>query len=90
MKKAILPVTAAVLLLLVILALAFATTSCNRSLLDTHFYYDYAYIALPNGQCVEGPVESWTDFAEGDQIQVTINGTTYLSDSPRIVLVKTK
>ena len=90
MKKAVLSITAAVLLLIVLLVLAFATTSCNRTLVDTSFYYDYAYIALPNGQCVEGPVDSWTDYVDGDQIQVTINGTTYLSDSTRIVLVKTK
>ncbi len=90
MKKAVVLTCTAVLLLVVLLVLALATTSCNRSLIDTHYYYDYAYIALPNGQCVEGPVDSWTDFVDGDQIQVTINGVTYLSDSTRIVLVKTK
>ena len=32
-------------------------------------------------------MESWTDFADGDQIQVVIDGTTYLVHSSAIVLI---
>ena len=46
-----------------------------------------AYVELPNGTVVEGKVQSWKDFDNGDQIQVTIDGKTYLTNSTRVVLV---
>lgn len=61
---------------------------CNRTVLDTTYKYDYAIIALPNGETVEGPVESWKDFVDGDQLQITINGATYLTSTTRAVLIK--
>lgn len=61
---------------------------CNRTVLDTTYKYDYAIVALPNGEMVEGPVDSWKDFTDGDQLQITINGTTYLTSTTRAVLVK--
>ena len=46
-----------------------------------------SYVELPNGTVVEGKVQSWKDFDDGDQIQVTIDGKTYLTNSTRVVLV---
>lgn len=40
-----------------------------------------------HGESVEGKVTNWTDFEDGDQLQVTIDGVTYLSNSTNIVLV---
>ena len=40
-----------------------------------------------NGEIVEGKVSSWTDFEDGDQIQVKINGKSYLVHSSNIVLI---
>ena len=37
---------------------------------------------------VEGKIDSWTDYEDGDQIQVTINGVTYLVHSSDVVLIK--
>ena len=70
------------------LGLVLALTSCNKNLIDMTYSYDYAYIELPNGQVVEGEVTSWCDYEDGDQLQVTINHTTYLVHSSHCVLVK--
>ena len=66
----------------------FALTSCNYNTLDFTYEFDYAYIKLPNGDVVEGKITSWRDFEDGDQLQVTVNGTTYLVHSNNCVLVK--
>lgn len=60
---------------------------CNKTFIDTTYAFDYAYVELPNGTVVEGKVQSWKDFDDGDQIQVTIDGKTYLTNSTRVVLV---
>ena len=79
MKKAIL-----VIFLVLMLVLC---TSCNKTFLDTTYNFNYAYVTLPNGESVEGEVTNWTDFEDGDQLQVTIAGVTYLSHGANIVLV---
>ena len=79
MKKTIAFVTA------VLLALGLA--GCNKQMVDLTYSYEYAIIGLPNGEVVEGKVSSWTDFEDGDQIQVKINGKTYLVHSSNIVLI---
>lgn len=61
-------------------------TGCNKQLIDTTYKYDYAIISLANGEVVEGKVESWNDY-EGEQIQVKIDGKTYLVNSVNIDLI---
>lgn len=51
-------------------------TSCNYQVVDLTYSYKYAIINLPNDTILEGTVESWRDYEDGDQIQVTINGVT--------------
>lgn len=63
-------------------------TGCNVQVIDTTYTFDYAYISLPNGECVEGKVDSWRDYEDGDQLQIVIEGKTYLTDTTRAVLVK--
>ena len=75
----ILAVCIAVIMLLV--------TSCNKQIIDLQYSYNYAYIELPNGETVSGRIDSWTDYADGDQLQVTINGNVYLVHSSDCVLV---
>ena len=36
---------------------------------------------------ISGTVSSWKDYEDGDQIQVVIDGTTYLVHSSNIVLM---
>ena len=76
-------ILAIILLALTLLAL----TGCNKQMVDLTYSYEYAIIALPNGEVVEGKVTSWTDFEDGDQIQVKIEGKTYLVHSSNIVLI---
>lgn len=66
--------------LLLGLTLAISTlTGCgNKDVWDTVYTFDYAMIKLPNGEVVEGKVQSWCDY-EGEQLQVKINGETYLT-----------
>lgn len=42
----------------------------------------------PDGSVISGKIESWKDYDDGDQIQVKIDGTTYLVHSVNIVLIK--
>lgn len=64
-----------------------ALTGCNKQLIDLNFKYDSAIIRLPDGSVVSGPVESWTDYEDGDQLQIKINGVTYLVHSMNVVLI---
>jgi len=73
------------LLLALVLMLVF--TGCNKQLVDLTYSYERAILSLPNGEVVEGKVSSWTDFEDGDQIQVRIDGKTYLVHSSNIVLI---
>ena len=82
MKK-ILATVLAVMLLAAVLLLG----GCNKQMVDFTYSYEYAIISLPNGEVVEGKVTSWTDFEDGDQIQVRIDGKTYLVHSSNIVLI---
>ncbi len=82
MKKVI-----AVLLAVIVLLTVCLLSACNKQMVDLTYSYEYAIIGLPNGEVVEGKVSSWTDFEEGDQIQVKINGKTYLVHSSNVVLI---
>lgn len=82
MKK----ILAMLLAILAILSISLLS-GCNKQLLDLTYSYEYAIIGLPNGEVVEGKVSSWTDFEDGDQLQVRINGKTYLVHSSNVVLI---
>lgn len=70
------------------LGMALSLAGCgNRQMIDLTYSYKYAIISLPNGEIVEGKVDSWKDFEDGDQIQVTIDGVTYLVHSTDAVLM---
>lgn len=76
---------------IVLILLSSAVILCsgcgNKAYVDTVRTFDYAYISLPNGEVVEGEVQSWRDFEDGDQLQIKIDGVTYLTDSTRAVLI---
>lgn len=73
-------------ILVIVLIVVFAT-SCNRQMIDLTYKYDRAIIELPNGEIVDGKVQSWTDYEDGDQIQVKIDGKQYLVHSSDVVLI---
>ena len=73
--------------LVLALILVFMMTGCNKQMVDLTYSYERAVLSLPNGEVIEGKVSSWTDFEDGDQIQVRIDGKTYLVHSSNIVLI---
>ena len=73
--------------LILALILVFLMAGCNKQMVDLTYSYERAILVLPNGEVIEGRVSSWTDFEDGDQIQVRIDGKTYLVHSSNIVLI---
>ena len=67
--------------------LAISLAGCNKQVVDLTYSYERAIVSLPNGEIVEGKVQSWTDYEDGDQIQVKIDGVTYLVHASQIVLI---
>ena len=77
-----------VVFIFVLALVALMLVGCgNRTIFDTTYTFDSAIINLPDGTIVEGKVQSWTDYEDGDQIQIKINGITYLVHSEDCVLI---
>lgn len=78
-----------ILIGLATLGVAFgALTGCgNMQVMDLTYTFDRVIISLPNGEIIEGEVQSWTDFEDGDQIQVKIDGKQYLVHSSNVVMI---
>lgn len=75
-------------LILVITIIVSLLVGCgNKTLIDTTYSFERAILILPNGEVIEGKVQTWKDYADGDQIQVKIDGETYLVHSSNIVLI---
>lgn len=79
-----------IICLMIVFAVCFLLTGCNYKVVDTTYKFDTAIIELPDGEVVTGTVQSWRDYEDGDQIQVKIDGITYLVHSSDIVLIKNK
>jgi len=77
-----------IIAVLFILIFAIFLTGCgNRQVIDTTFRFDYATIYSPGGEIIaQGKVQSWTDFENGDQLQVKIDGVTYFTHATNVVL----
>ena len=79
MKKKIIAILCAAVM-------AFGLTGCNKQVFDIQHSFNYAIIQLPNGEIVEGKVDSWKDY-EGEQIQIKIDGVVYLTSSYNCTLM---
>ena len=77
----------AIIALLLVLTMGLVLVGCNKQMVDLTYSYERAILCLPDGQIIEGRVSSWTDFEDGDQIQVKIDGKTYLVHSSNIALI---
>lgn len=75
------------IILIISIGIILALNSCNRQIVDLNFHFDYAIIHLQNGDIIEGEIQSWKDFGDGDQIQVKVNNTTYLVHSSNVTLI---
>ena len=82
-----------ILLALLAILLAFALSGCQENkdyssvLLWDSKGYNYAIIKLQNGELIEGPIEKWRDFEDGEQLEVTIDGVLYLTNSINCTLI---
>ncbi len=59
----------------------------NMQAFDTTFKFDKAIIFLPNGESIEGEIDSWLDFENSDMIQVKIDGVTYLTHATNVIMI---
>lgn len=73
--------------MMVLMGTAGVLAGCNKQIMDLTYSYERAILQLPDGTIVEGKVQSWTDYADGDQIQVKIDGKQYLIHSEDVVLI---
>ena len=76
-----------IILILVVSIFVISLSGCNRQIIDTVYSFDEAVVRLPDDTVIRGKVDSWKDFSDGDQIQVKIDGDTYLVHSSDIVLI---
>lgn len=87
-KKVLKEMTPPVLLTLMITALiVMIFTGCNKQIIDTTYTFDKAILYV-GGEWITINVDSWTDYEDGDQIQVKDkDGNTYLVHSTNITLI---
>lgn len=69
------------------LCVMFVVSGCNYQVVDLQYQYNYAYIQLQDGTLIQGKIESWRDYEDGDQLQVTVDGKVYLTHSYNCTLV---
>ena len=75
-------------LIIFLVVILISCTGCyNKQFVDMTYHYDRAIIYLPNGEIVEGRVNSWRDFEDGDSIQIKIDGKTYLTHICNVCLI---
>lgn len=90
MKKKICGFIALVICFVMILLSVGCIGTCkgcgNKTLFDFQYTFNYAYLELPNGQIIEGRLQEWNDY-DGEQLQVKINGVTYLTSTFNCTLV---
>lgn len=75
-------------IIFVIVVLVIMMTGCgNRQIYDTTYNFNRAIIVLDDGTKIEGQVQSWRDYDDSDQLQVKIDGKTYLTAAENVLLI---
>ena len=74
-----------ILILLAILTIA-AVFCIIQNVISYASSFDYAIVSLPNGEIISGQVDNYHVCNNGNII-LTINGTTYLTNSNNVVLI---
>lgn len=85
MNRTSLKVVSLIVLILAVLTIVALLSGCNRQVIDLNYNFNYAIINTFDGT-VEGKVSSWRDYEDGDQLQVTIDGVTYLTSATNVIL----
>ena len=84
MNKTVIKAISLIILILAVMVIALLLSGCNRQIIE-NYNFNYAIINTFNGT-VEGKVSSWRDFDDGDKLQVTIDGVTYLTSATNVIL----
>ena len=63
------------------------SVQANKGLFDFNYEFNYCQIKMPDGSVVEGKVDKWWDYEDGDQLQVKIDGKVYLTHASNMVLM---
>lgn len=79
MKKIIAIISAVVVIM--------SASACNKQVVDLTYKFDKAIVRLANGEVVEGKLQSWMDYENSDQIQVKIDGKSYLVHAANCTLI---
>lgn len=72
----------------ILLLMGITLSACgNKTFFDTTYTFNHAQIELPDGTVKTGEVKEWTDYEDGDQLQIKFeDGSTYLVHSSKAVL----
>lgn len=76
-----------VLIVLLVALMIFVMVGCNYQMVDLTYSFERAIISLPNGDILDGKVDSWMDYENSDQIQIVIDGVTYLTHISNVILI---
>ena len=77
-----------IVLVLLLVAICLGLCACgNKDMWDTVYTYDRVIISLADDSVVTGRVQNWRDYEDGDQIQVKVDGKTYLVHSMNVTLI---
>ena len=80
--------TKRIVLVLLLVAICLGLCACgNKDMWDTVYTYDRAIISLADDSVVTGRVQNWLDYENGNQIQVKVDGKTYLVHSMNVTLI---
>ena len=80
-----------ILIIVLLVAIVIGCSACsigNHSLIDMKHNFDEVIIQLPNGQIVEGKIQSWNDYEDSDCVQVKVNGTVYVTHYINCTLIR--
>lgn len=75
-----------VVLVGLLVSVVFPSLFGNKEFIDTTYKFTYAEVKLPSGEIIKGNVDAWRDYENGDHLQITIDGKTYLTGANNVVL----
>jgi len=77
------------IVLALVIILALVLTGCNKQIFDFQYTFDTAIVTV-NGETKIYSISSWTDYAEGEQLQLILqDGSVILVSSYNTILVCT-
>ena len=80
---------ALILLLILMAIMAIVLSSCNKSPVDIVNQFDYALVSLGNGEILTIEIKSWTDYEDGEQLQLwSSDNKVYLVSSNNTILIR--